>query len=90
MTTLAAICEEHGVGTIDFLKIDVEGAEASILRGATRVLEELGPRLLIEMHAPELIQECIALLRSRGYTSIESVAPGVFAASKAEHSSRRP
>src|SRR5947209_6556992 len=27
MTTLAAICEEHEVKAIDFLKVDVEGAE---------------------------------------------------------------
>jgi FkbM family methyltransferase len=33
VTTLAALCERHGVGTIDFLKIDVEGAEADVIRG---------------------------------------------------------
>ena len=33
MTTLAALCENHGVGAIDFLKIDVEGAEADVLAG---------------------------------------------------------
>lgn len=32
-TTLAAICAEHDVGAIDFLKIDVEGAEGDVLRG---------------------------------------------------------
>jgi FkbM family methyltransferase len=32
-TTLAELCETHGVGTIDFLKIDVEGAEADVLSG---------------------------------------------------------
>jgi FkbM family methyltransferase len=31
--TLAQLCEEHGVGEIDFLKIDVEGAEADVLAG---------------------------------------------------------
>lgn len=34
MTTLAALCERHGAGEIDFLKVDVEGAEAEVLRGA--------------------------------------------------------
>ena len=33
MTTLAALCETHDVGAIDFLKIDVEGAEADVLFG---------------------------------------------------------
>jgi FkbM family methyltransferase len=31
--TLASIFEEHHVGTIDFLKIDVEGAEKAVLEG---------------------------------------------------------
>jgi FkbM family methyltransferase len=33
VTTLAALCEEHDVGPIDFLKIDVEGAEGDVLFG---------------------------------------------------------
>lgn len=33
MTTLAALCEAHGVTEIDFLKVDVEGAEANVLAG---------------------------------------------------------
>ncbi len=33
MTTLAELCERHGVGAIDFLKIDVEGAESDVLLG---------------------------------------------------------
>jgi FkbM family methyltransferase len=31
--TLAQLCEQHGVGEIDFLKVDVEGAEADVLAG---------------------------------------------------------
>jgi FkbM family methyltransferase len=33
MTTLRALCEEHGIKEIDFLKIDVEGAEKAVLSG---------------------------------------------------------
>ncbi len=33
MTTLADLCAAHGVDRIDFLKIDVEGAEADVLAG---------------------------------------------------------
>lgn len=33
MITLAQLCEEHGVSEIDFLKADVEGAEAEVLAG---------------------------------------------------------
>ena len=31
MMTLAELCTTHGIDTIDFLKIDVEGAEADVL-----------------------------------------------------------
>lgn len=33
VTTLAAVCDEHAEGAIDFLKIDVEGLELEVLRG---------------------------------------------------------
>ena len=33
VTTLATLCEKHGLGSIDFLKIDVEGAEGDVLFG---------------------------------------------------------
>ena len=33
MTTLAALCSAQGVEKIDFLKVDVEGAEADVLAG---------------------------------------------------------
>jgi len=32
--SLAELCRSHGLGTIDFLKIDVEGAEAEVIAGA--------------------------------------------------------
>lgn len=38
--TLDLFCEEHGVGRIDFLKLDVEGHELAVLRGARRMLSE--------------------------------------------------
>ena len=33
VTTLATLCEKHGLSSIDFLKIDVEGAEGDVLFG---------------------------------------------------------
>ena len=34
VTTLASLCRAHVQGEVHFLKVDVEGAEASVLRGA--------------------------------------------------------
>jgi hypothetical protein len=49
-----------------FVKIDIEGGEAAALRGASRLLDEM-PAWLIEVHSARLEQECLELLRSRGY-----------------------
>jgi hypothetical protein len=34
----------------DFIKIDVEGAELRVLKGARRILSNGAPRLLVELH----------------------------------------
>lgn len=44
---------EQGNAPPDFVKIDVEGAESSVLEGARRVLSTFRPVLLIELHSPE-------------------------------------
>jgi FkbM family methyltransferase len=45
VTTLAQLCESHGIGHIDFLKIDVEGAEGEVLAGAD--FERWRPRIVV-------------------------------------------
>jgi len=49
------------------IKIDAEGAELDILRGAARLLREHRPKLLIEVHSLELETACAALLTGGGY-----------------------
>jgi FkbM family methyltransferase len=41
-TTVDDYCQKAGIGHIDLLKIDVEGAEYQVLLGARRMLEEKG------------------------------------------------
>ena len=53
---------------IDFIKIDIEGAELSALRGATRVFRELQPVLLCE-----IVEERTAPWHYRGVEIIELV-----------------
>jgi FkbM family methyltransferase len=37
-TTLDLYCQEHSIGRVDFLKVDVEGAELLVFRGGARLL----------------------------------------------------
>ncbi len=52
----------------DVIKMDVEGAEALVLRGATAVLEKYGPAVFAEVHSRALLDECSSLLGSLGYS----------------------
>jgi FkbM family methyltransferase len=57
----------------DLLKIDVEGGAASVLGGATDLLDELHPTIYIELHGVEERQGVRDLLLPRGYT-VETLA----------------
>lgn len=52
----------------DLIKIDVEGAELGVLRGARATLREHGPALLLATHGAEVHGSCAAFLRELGYT----------------------
>jgi FkbM family methyltransferase len=45
MITLAELCAQHALPRFDFLKVDVEGAEADVLRGAD--FTRFRPRLIV-------------------------------------------
>lgn len=50
-TTLDEIVREYNITRLDWIKIDVEGGELSVLKGATRSLTKFHPALLIEDHS---------------------------------------
>lgn len=66
-TTLDAECQRLGAYPT-VAKIDVEGAEKLVLRGAEPVITRHRPVLLIELHTPDLSRECRAMLAAHGYT----------------------
>lgn len=51
----------------DFLKIDVEGAETQVLTGASVLLRESHPTILLSTHGWEQHERCSEMLESFGY-----------------------
>lgn len=72
--TLDCICERNGIDRIDFLKVDVEGFEAAVFRGAERLLRERRiSRICFEISQAPLVgagstpREVFNALESHGY-----------------------
>jgi FkbM family methyltransferase len=65
ITTLDMFLAQNGVTNVDAMKIDVEGAEPLVLRGATK--------LLARPDAPLILFECSMLTAGFGHHPVESV-----------------
>jgi len=73
-TTLDDLCNELRVQRVRLVKVDVEGAELFVLRGMRRIMNEMRPVIVLELH-PKLLQDVgtpldavLALLEGHGYT----------------------
>ena len=76
-TAMVGDCDGAGKTTLDslagsmqlpcFIKMDVDGVEAEILRGAAKLNALDGVRWLIETHSAELERQCVASLRTAGF-----------------------
>ncbi len=68
------IVKEAGLARVDVIKIDVEGAEMFVLKGARQTLERFHPFLVMEVKEEQLTAmgtssaAVLALLRELGYT----------------------
>lgn len=75
--TLDALCQRWEV--LDYIKIDVEGAEILVLRGAQATLARLRPIVQVEVHGPFLcsfghsINQLFDLMDGLGYTAVNGV-----------------
>jgi FkbM family methyltransferase len=72
--TLDALCLREGIDRVQFIKVDVEGAELQVLQGGKDVIESSLPVMLVEIevrhtaryeHTPDAVT---AWLFDRGYT----------------------
>jgi FkbM family methyltransferase len=63
--------DEFSFENVDFIKIDVEGHELSVIEGAKKTLIECNPALLIEIeqrHNKQPIEEIFIFIKSFGYS----------------------
>jgi FkbM family methyltransferase len=79
--TLDSLLEDQSIAPPNFIKIDVEGAEVQVLRGAEQLIERCHPVMVIELHTSELARECSELLRCKGY-SAQIIQEGISLQSK--------
>lgn len=66
VTTLDILINS-GLPAPNIIKIDTEGEEGNILKGATTVLQELRPFWLIEIHNLDTAQHCLDILKAYKY-----------------------
>ncbi len=76
-TTLDKYCESHGIKVIDFIKIDVDGYDAQVLRGARKVLSHHRPTMVCELcdrvlkEQDDSLTDYLELLLELGYDETE-------------------
>lgn len=72
--TLAAVCEELGLTRVDFVKMDIEGAELQAIEGAMPVLKKHHPKLAVTTYHRSFDFVCLkAILGAAGYRTIKPV-----------------
>jgi len=74
VVTLDGFCAERGITRVDFIRMDIEGAELMALRGAAEILDRDRPNVLLEIHPAMLAarfggtaQAVVELFTGRGY-----------------------
>ena len=65
VTTVDAYCREQGLQQVDFIKMDVEGAEVEALQGARTTLQRFRPRLSVATeNLPDDVERVPAAVRA--------------------------
>ncbi len=63
------------IGRLDWIKIDTEGAEIEILKGARKLIEKFNPKILVEWHADRNQDPQMSYLQG---WKVELVDPGHY------------
>ena len=60
--------DDYSFDRVDLLKIDVEGFEYEVLKGAENTINKFKPRIIIETHSDSLRRICDQYLLNHGYS----------------------
>jgi len=80
VTTISAAMKEHQIDRLDFIKMDIEGAEVEAIKASESVLKRFAPKLVIEPHriAGRLTTEAVCALLSTWDYQCEILAQGAL------------
>lgn len=67
----AVTLDEIVFGKVNFIKIDVEGSELEVLKGAKRILEEHHPYIVMEIHGWDLVEKVEQFLSDFDYHCLD-------------------
>jgi FkbM family methyltransferase len=70
LVSLDGLFAKGAIPLPDYVKIDVEGAELSVLAGARRILTLGHPTIFLATHGAAVHSSCVSLLGSLGYTCV--------------------
>jgi FkbM family methyltransferase len=69
--SLDAVINELGIGAVDLVKLDVEGAELEVIEGMSKILRVNRPKVIMELHGHlngTETQPAVQRLKRAGYT----------------------
>ena len=75
--TLSDVIQQERILVVNLVKLDVEGEEAEVLRGAGQALQKI-ERIVMEYHSDRLLNECAGLLTPFGFRQV-ALAPPAYA-----------
>lgn len=67
LVALDELMTQRRIAAPAVIKVDVEGGELQVLRGAAKLLREHHPTLFMEIHSPDLARDCRSFLEDLGY-----------------------
>lgn len=74
LRTIDDLLDERQIGSVDLIKMDIEGSEFRALSGAKRTLEKYRPLLIVELNGQALercgssVEQVMSFLRALGYS----------------------